>query len=122
MAKELDLQSLELDESIKAEAVLVRPERDYLLVHVLEETSGIVKSYDTRDTKQRGQVLAVGPGDYRDGVYVENTCKVGDIILWEEAAEANTPAYLKHKDLYLVKEARKIATLIPAPKDEKETK
>lgn len=89
----------------------LQPKHDYLLVEVIEDDTGVIKTEDIRDSKQKGRVLAVGPGTYNDhnGIFVETTTKVGEVVYWEEAAEANTPAYLKNRDLLLVKEARLIA-------------
>jgi co-chaperonin GroES (HSP10) len=89
----------------------IQPKHDYLLVEVLENETGVVKTEDIRDTKQKGRVLAVGPGTHNEhsGVFVPTATEVGEIVYWEEAAEANTPAYFKNRDLYLVKEARLIA-------------
>lgn len=86
----------------------LKPKHDYLLVEVIEITTGVVKTEDVRDSKQKGRVLAVGPGtaNEHNGVFVPNETKVGDVVYWEEGAEANTPPHLKSRDIYLIKEAR----------------
>lgn len=91
----------------------IQPKQDYLLIKWLETDTGIVKTEDIRDSKQKGEVLAVGPGVWIDGVFVKNRTEVGEIVYWEEAAEANTPPWLKNKDLFLVKEARLTAGEVP---------
>jgi co-chaperonin GroES (HSP10) len=98
--------------SLIAEVETIQPEGDYLLVSYVEPpSSGVMKSDDIRDSKQYGIVLAVGPGDYRGELFVHNKTKVGDLIMWEEAAEANTPPHFRNNDVFLIKEARKIATI-----------
>jgi co-chaperonin GroES (HSP10) len=92
---------------------MIKPKQDYLLVEVIEVNTGIIKSEDARDSKQKGTVLAVGPGVWQDGKYHANTTEVGEVVYWEEAAEANTPPHLKSKNLYLIKEARLIAAEVP---------
>lgn len=87
------------------------PKQDYLLVEVIEVSTGIIKTEDIRDSKQKGRVLAVGPGTTNEhsGIFIPNTTQVDEVVFWEEGAEANTPPHLKSKGLYLVKEARLIA-------------
>jgi co-chaperonin GroES (HSP10) len=89
----------------------LQPKHDYLVVEVIEITSAVVKTEDIRDSKQKGRVLAVGPGttNEHNGVFIKNTSEVGDVVYWEEGAEANTPPHLKSRDIYLIKEARLIA-------------
>lgn len=124
MAKEAPtLQTIKMDEDMRAAALLIVPDQDYMLVEYIEDKGGIVKSADIRDSKQKGRVLAVGPGSFDHGVFIKPDVKVGDIILWEEAGEANTPADMKNDNLFLVKYARKMATLLPKPVNtEKESK
>jgi co-chaperonin GroES (HSP10) len=99
----------------------IQPKQDYLLVEVIEEETGVVKTEDPRDTKQKGKVLAVGPGAWQAGFFIATTTDVGEIVYWEEAAEANTPVRLKDKNIYLIKEARLIAAEVD-PTTEKEAK
>ena len=87
----------------------ILPMQDYLLVEVYERDSSVVKTEDIRDSKQKGKVLAVGPGTYEFGVFVKPAAQIGDVIYWEEAAEANTPAEIKDKQRALIKSARVIA-------------
>jgi co-chaperonin GroES (HSP10) len=90
----------------------LKPLKDYVLVDVIQEDTGVVKSNDIRDSLflgRKGKVLAVGPGIYENGVFVRTTARVGQIVYWEEAAEANTPEELRKLDQALVKEARLIA-------------
>lgn len=91
---------------------MLKPLKDYVLVDVIEEDTGVVKSGDIRDSVfmgRKGKVLAVGPGIHESGVFIKTTVKPGQIVYWEEAAEANTPEELRKKDQALVKEARLIA-------------
>lgn len=85
------------------------PKQDYLLVQIIEDETGVVKTEDIRDRKPKGKVLAVGPGAWDHGVFIATTTKVGEVVYFEEAAEANTPEVLKRKEQYLVKEARVVA-------------
>jgi co-chaperonin GroES (HSP10) len=87
------------------------PKHDYLVVEVIETNFGVIKTEDVRDSKQKGRVLAVGPGtaNEHNGVFIPTQTKVGEIVYWEEGAEANTPPHLKSRNIYLIKEARLIA-------------
>lgn len=87
----------------------IKPLHDYLLIEVLEEESSVVKTEDIRDTQQRGKVLEVGPGTHEYGAFITPGVKPGDIVFWEEAADANTPASLQKKNQVLIKFARLIA-------------
>jgi co-chaperonin GroES (HSP10) len=91
---------------------MIKPRQDYLLVEVIENNTGVVKSDDIRDSLflgRKGKVLAVGPGVWDHGVFIKTTTKVGEVVHWEEAAEANTPKEFKDREQAFVKEARLIA-------------
>jgi co-chaperonin GroES (HSP10) len=88
----------------------ITPLRDYILVEVLDEASAVVKTQDARDTRQKGKVLAVGPGLYTAyGIFVKPAVEIGDVVYWEEAAEANTPGAVRNIDQFLIKADRLIA-------------
>ncbi len=59
--------------------VIVRPKEQ-------EETlpSGIVLPDTAKEKPQEGEVLAVGPGEYRDGQLVEVGVKVGDTVIYSK--------------------------------------
>ncbi len=67
----------------------VRPLADRVLVRPIEESeataSGIILP-DTVDKEkpEKGEVIAVGPGKYDDGVLVPMTVKVGDKVLFKK--------------------------------------
>lgn len=94
----------------------VKPLHDYLLVEIVDVDSGVVKSRDIRDTTfmgRKGKILAVGPGIETDyGTFKNVKVKEGDVVYWEEAAEANTPQELKDNKLALIKYARLIAQVV----------
>lgn len=102
---------------------MLQPKHDYLLVEVIENDTGVVKTEDIRDSKQKGRVLAVGPGttNEHNGVFIKNESKPGDVVYWEEGAEANTPAHMKNDNpaIYLIKEARLIAVEVTDKKESK---
>jgi chaperonin GroES len=59
--------------------VIVRPKES-------EETtaSGIVIPDTAKEKPQEGEVLAVGPGDYRDGTLVPLDVNVGDTVVYSK--------------------------------------
>lgn len=92
----------------------LKPMHDYLLIEVLKPESTIIKSGDIRDSLflgRKGKVVAVGPGVWNQAgtELIKPSAKVGDIVYWEEAAEANTPEELRKDRLALMKDARLMA-------------
>lgn len=79
----------------------INPKYDYCLGKKIVKDSGVVTGTDIRDTHQRYEILAVGPGRMEYGVFVTPTVEVGDIVLTQEHAEADTPQELLDKDLAL---------------------
>lgn len=96
--------------------IKIVPKQDYLLVETMERETGVVKTRDIRDRKPKGRVLAVGPGVWDHGKFIPTTTEVGEVVYYEEAAEANTPDVLRDMspEQYLVKESRVVAAEVEA--------
>lgn len=83
------------------------PLQDYALIEVQEKSSNVMKTEDIRDRKERGIVISVGPGVYdQNGKLIKTTLMPGDVVYWEEAAEANTPRRWRDRDHYMIRESR----------------
>lgn len=97
---------------------MIQPLHDYLTVKVIDEDSSIVKTRDVRDDimGRKGEVLAVGPGIHDHGDFIVPVVKEGDVVYWEEAAEANTPQSLRDEGIALVKYARLTAKIVEEKK------
>ena len=66
----------------------LKPLGDRVIVEVLEEEdvsySGIVLPDTAKEKPQRGNVVAVGPGRYEDGMLVPLDVKKGDEVLFSK--------------------------------------
>jgi chaperonin GroES len=84
--------------------VLVRPEKGERVLH-----SGIVVPEINRDRRVCGEVLAVGPGRWEDGVRVPVQVEVGDRVMFGEYA--GTEIHQEGEPLFLIHE-QSIETVI----------
>lgn len=87
---------------------MITPKLDWVLAKKITPDTGIVTMTDIEDTYQKFEVVAVGPGTYEFGTFIEPSCKSGETVLVESHAEANTPEEMKEQDLYVFKAARVI--------------
>lgn len=89
----------------------ITPKFDYLLCEEVKEATGAVTPGDIADHWQKYKVLAAGKGRFDRGVFVEVETEVGDLILVQKHAEADTPEELKTKGLYLIMDSRVMAVV-----------
>ena len=88
----------------------IQPLQDYVLVQITIPDTGVVTSTDVSDTKQYGQVLAVGEGIYSYGVFIKPEVKVGDMVYWEAYSEGtNVPIVFRNVDQALIRASRIMA-------------
>lgn len=87
------------------------PKFDYLLCKEIKEETGVVTPGNVADHWQKYEVLAAGEGRFENGKFVPVLTKVGDVILVQKHAEADTPEELKSKDLYLIMDSRVMAVV-----------
>ena len=70
--------------------VAIEPMEDRIVIEVDEAEDrtpgGIVLPEQAKDKPQRGSVIAVGPGRYVDGYFVEPKLKAGDRVLFTRYA------------------------------------
>ncbi|MDO5654325.1 MAG: co-chaperone GroES [Brachymonas sp.] len=90
----------------------LRPLADRVIIKRLENetktASGIVIPDNAAEKPDQGEVLAVGPGAYDDGVLVPMTVKVGDRVLFGKYSgqavkvDGEEVLVLKEDDLFAV--------------------
>lgn len=91
---------------------MLKPVLDYVHGRVIDSSSAIFVPTGTADTVQRFEVLAVGPGKYEFGTFIEPPVKVGDkVIIQKQAAEGDTPADLYNKGEALFMASRIMAVI-----------
>lgn len=76
---------------------VVQPLRDRVILKRIEEEQeegGIIIPDAVKEKSQEAEVLAVGPGRWEFGSFIETTVKPGDIVLFNKYAGNET----KHKD------------------------
>lgn len=70
----------------------MHPILDYIYGEEVKEDSGVVTTTEISDTKQTYKVLAIGPGRYENGTFIEPSVKVGDVVLIQKhSAEGDSP-------------------------------
>jgi len=81
----------------------LKPLHDRVIVKV-EETektteSGLILTQTSQEKSNRGMVVAVGPGRYDGGVWVETNVKAGDTVMFElsGAAEMESDYMVMHE-------------------------
>lgn len=75
---------------------VVQPLRDRVILKRIEEEQeegGIIIPDAVKEKSQEAEVLAVGPGRWEFGSFIETTVKPGDIVLFNKYAGNET----KHK-------------------------
>jgi len=88
----------------------LKPLHDRVIVKV-EETentteSGLILTQTAQDKSNRGMVVAVGPGKYEYGVWIEMTVKAGDTVMFELAQATNMES-----DYMVMRESNIIAVI-----------
>jgi len=67
----------------------LKPLHDRVIVKVEESEqtteSGLILTQTAVDKSNRGMVVAVGPGKYDTGTWIEMTVKAGDVVMFELA-------------------------------------
>ena len=89
----------------------IQPQLDWLLVKVIKPETGVVSQSDIEQTDQQYGVIAVGPGIYEFGHFIEPSVKPGAIVYVEAHSDANTPDELRRQGLDLIKAARVMAVV-----------
>lgn len=67
----------------------------------------ILPNTDSKEKSEQGVVLAVGPGEYQDGVLVKTTIKIGDRVVFSKYGYEDVN--VDGEDLYLIKEENILA-------------
>lgn len=71
----------------------MKPIYDYVYAKEIVTDTGVVSTMSATDTKQKYEIIAVGPGRHEYGVLVKPTVKPGDIVIIQKhAAEGDTPS------------------------------
>ena len=88
----------------------MQPILDYIYGKEIETDTGVVSTGSMEQTKQKYEVVAVGPGRYEVGVFVKPSVKVGDIVIIQKhSAEGDTPADMLNKGYALFMASRVMA-------------
>lgn len=87
----------------------IKPKFDYLLCEEVKEATGAVTPGDIADHWQKYKVLAAGEGRWQGEQFIKVETEVGDVIIVQKHAEADTPEELKVKGLYLIMDSRVMA-------------
>ena len=89
----------------------MRPILDYIYAKEVKTDTGVVATGQQTDTKQKYEVLAVGPGRTdNNGNLIEPSVKVGDtVIIQKHAAEGDTPPDMLLKGYALFMASRVMA-------------
>ena len=88
----------------------MRPILDYIYAKEVKTDTGVVATGQQTDTKQKYEVLAVGPGRYEYGNLIEPSVKVGDVVIIQKhAAEGDTPPDMLLKGYALFMASRVMA-------------
>lgn len=88
--------------------VLIRP---FTKEELMKKNSfGIIlPDSDSKDKSEQGTVLALGPGEYRDGQFISPSVKVGDKVAFSKYGFEDIN--INGEDLYLIKEENILAIL-----------
>ncbi len=87
----------------------INPTLDYILCEVIKEETGAVSSADVADHWQKYKVLAVGPGRYDNGIFIEPVVREGNVIYVQKHSEADTPPELEKIGQALIMGSRVMA-------------
>lgn len=87
----------------------MEPKFDYMLCEEVKDATGAVTQSDISDNWQKYKVLAVGPGRYDHGIFIEPPVRVGETIHVQRHAEADTPPELREKGQALIMASRVMA-------------
>jgi len=68
--------------------------------------SGLILTQTSVDKSNRGMVVAVGPGKYENGTWIEMTVKSGDVVMFELAQATNMES-----DYMVMRESNIIAVI-----------
>ena len=69
----------------------------------------ILPESETKEKSEQGRVLAVGPGEYRDGKFVSPAINVGDKVVFSKYGYDEIT--VSGEELYLIKEENILAIL-----------
>lgn len=70
---------------------------DWCLGEEIKPDSAVVTSADMEDHHQKYEILAIGPGRYDSGIFIEPPVKKGDIVIIMKHGESDTNQELKDK-------------------------
>ena len=86
---------------------MIRPLGDRVVIEVAEaETktaSGIILADTAKEKPMKGVVVAVGPGEYKDGNRVPMDVKIGDAVLYSKYA--GTEVKVEGKNYLVVRQS-----------------
>ena len=92
---------------------MIKPLGDRVVIEVSEgdvkTASGIVLPDTAKEKPQKGVVVAVGAGEYKDGNRVPMDVKVGDAVIFSKYA--GTEVKVDGKDYLIVRESDILAVL-----------
>lgn len=101
---------------------MVHPVGEYILVKKIEKSSEkfVITPSDIEDTVQKGEVVAISknlqdldPSEVSGSTLVSlsnlKRLDVGDVVIFQKHADADTPDELKSQDLYLIQISRIMA-------------
>lgn len=88
----------------------LKPLHDRVIIKV-EETestteSGLILTQTSQDKSNRGMVVAVGPGKYENGTWIEMTVKSGDTVMFDLAGSVQMES-----DYVVMRESNIIAVI-----------
>lgn len=85
---------------------MIRPLGDRVVIEVAEAeaktASGIILADTAKEKPMKGIIVAVGPGEYKDGSRVPMDVKVGDAVIYSKYA--GTEVKVDGKDYLVVRQ------------------
>ena len=87
---------------------MLKPLHNFVLLERLEEqnttSGGIIIPDNAKEKPVRGRVVAVGPGEYKDGLLVPLNVRPQDTVLFAKWAASANEIKLDGKDYIIIKE------------------
>ena len=95
------------------QSIKLKPLADRLVVKPLEQESktksGIIIPDTAKEKSQKGKVISVGPGKFKNGELIPLTIKVGDVVLYKEYG--GDEVKLDGEDVMILKEEDILAVI-----------
>jgi len=87
---------------------MLKPLYNYVLLERLDEESmtagGIIIPDNAKERPTRGRIVAVGNGEYKDGMLVAPTVRAGDTVLFAKWAASAAEVKIDGKEFIIIKE------------------